>query len=264
MPYGKIDDDLHSHPKFQVVGPVVSWACIRAISWSNAHGTDGFIPDAVASNLLPKKADREKASTPQLPGKSPLWDRVEGGFMIHDFLDGKRNQTAAWWEELAAKRRSSGQAGGVAKAVANDLANAKQNPKQNPKQNTYPVNPVPRTPLPVSEETGLTPWSTLTPSTRARADLIAAAVGKVMARELRPKEYAMMPSWAELRRNGELVAVEEILAVVRTEMSRETPEGGRAATLHWCRDSVLALAREVGPPSNAVDRQVLALLGGAA
>lgn len=45
MPYFKVDDGLHSHPKAAIAGDEAMGFWARAGSWCTAYGTDGFVPD---------------------------------------------------------------------------------------------------------------------------------------------------------------------------------------------------------------------------
>lgn len=64
------------------------------------------------------------------------------------------------------------------------------------------------------------------------------------ARPLRTFERDLVQGWGTtLRRDGELVPVDEVLTVVRRKMAEPTREGGLAANLGWCADDVAALAR---------------------
>lgn len=83
MPWGRLDDGLYDHPKLDALGrsklPAVGlWTL--SISWSNRRLTDGFVPADRIRALGGTKAIAE------LLADVGLFDRVEGGYAIHDFL----------------------------------------------------------------------------------------------------------------------------------------------------------------------------------
>lgn len=45
LPYFRVDDGLHSHPKAAIAGDEAMGFWARAGSWCTAYGTDGFVPD---------------------------------------------------------------------------------------------------------------------------------------------------------------------------------------------------------------------------
>ncbi|HSW43505.1 MAG TPA: hypothetical protein VLM76_13440 [Patescibacteria group bacterium] len=110
MPWGRIDDTFHSHPKVlgiprperaAVVG--VYWL---AISWSNAHGTDGLVPTAVLDELC---------GTPEIAAilvRQKLWHRSgTKGYRIHDFA--AYSPTRAAVAERSALRSVAGRLGAL-------------------------------------------------------------------------------------------------------------------------------------------------------
>lgn len=83
MPWGRLDDGLYDHPKLDVLGrsklPAVGlWTL--SISWSNRRLTDGFIP---SDRVLALGGTRQLAEALVTAG---MFDRGEGGYVIHDFL----------------------------------------------------------------------------------------------------------------------------------------------------------------------------------
>jgi hypothetical protein len=61
---------------------------LNGLLWSKEHLTDGFIPDANLSDLH-RQASRHVGELLRvaMPGKQPLWHKVEGGYQIHDYAD---------------------------------------------------------------------------------------------------------------------------------------------------------------------------------
>jgi len=100
MPWGRLDDGLYDHPKLDALGrsklPAVGlWTL--SISWSNRRLTDGFVPADRIRALGGTKAIAE------ILADVGMFDRVAGGYAIHDFLtfndsaetvQARRNQAA--------------------------------------------------------------------------------------------------------------------------------------------------------------------------
>ena len=84
MPWVRLDDGFHAHPKLAALGertlPAVGLYTL-ALTWSSTYLTDGLVPDGQLRRLGGSKA---LASALVDAG---LWERVEGGWRIHDFLD---------------------------------------------------------------------------------------------------------------------------------------------------------------------------------
>lgn len=110
MPWFKVDDSFHSHPKAMAAGPAALGLWVIAGSWSGANLTDGFVPDYV----LPRLAEgaRELADTLVTSG---LWRRAKGGFRFHDwgvYQPSKEEvlEERKKWAEKKAKQRAAKQA----------------------------------------------------------------------------------------------------------------------------------------------------------
>lgn len=117
MPWGRLDDTFYDHPKtveaIRLGGLAAVGLHVMAWSYSNRHGTNGFISDGwvgrrtrLAEALVNARKD---------PGGEGMWERVEGGYQIHDFLE--FNPSA---EEVRAAKETQHAvrvSGGVARAA---------------------------------------------------------------------------------------------------------------------------------------------------
>lgn len=133
MPWFKIDDKAHSHPKFMRAGNAALGLWLRCGSYSAQHLTEGIVSGVVAQ--LYGTAPQAKKLV-----KTGLWhesghdcdrcpDPNPGDYVIHDFFEGGRNTTRAQHEanktaaaERAAKSRAARKASGFA-----DESSAKTN-----------------------------------------------------------------------------------------------------------------------------------------
>lgn len=105
MPYFGVDDGFNSHRKAIKAGLAAIGLWTMSGSWSNKEGTDGFVPDYIASRFSP---DYEQLAAKLVEVR--LWevDEVDGekGWRFHDWTgaeDGvRRNYTR---EETVQKRR---------------------------------------------------------------------------------------------------------------------------------------------------------------
>lgn len=115
MPWGRVDDTLYDHPKLDRLGrdrlPALGLHLV-AISWCNRWLTDGHVPDERVRRLEGTARLADALVT------AGLWERVEGGYQVHDFLDfnDSRADVEARREADRDKKRAQ-RAAGAGKAV---------------------------------------------------------------------------------------------------------------------------------------------------
>ncbi|MGD0121687.1 MAG: hypothetical protein ABSC46_03895 [Candidatus Limnocylindrales bacterium] len=130
MAWLKVDDRFYAHPKLAMIPEPVLPAIglwTLGLSWSGCYLTDGFVP---AGQVVRLGGTLELAAALVEAG---LWDRVEGGYRIHDFLD--YNPSRAGVEELRAAKSEAGHLGGLASGAARRKtgeADAKQESSTDP------------------------------------------------------------------------------------------------------------------------------------
>lgn len=127
MSWLRIDDTFTDHPKVLRAGddvPLVIALHLRAISYASRQLTDGFIPDYVVGHLSRDlddakhcwqcrsqvEYDADKWSS--LMVKIGLWERVDSGFLIHDYLVYNRSRRQAAKERK--DKEIAGRKGGLA------------------------------------------------------------------------------------------------------------------------------------------------------
>lgn len=100
MPFGFVDDKLHSHIKWisATKGARALWT--SALSWCMDHLTDGFVPKEVLRRL-----DGTPGEARSLVSVG-LWEVAEGGWQFHDWAD--RNPDA---DSIRAKRAKESDGG---------------------------------------------------------------------------------------------------------------------------------------------------------
>jgi hypothetical protein len=88
MPWSKVDDRFHSHPKVVAawkIDPAALGLYLRALSYTAEHLTDGNIGQAFVDELFPVRSRRKRAVDALVT--TGLWDRNGTGYVIHDYLD---------------------------------------------------------------------------------------------------------------------------------------------------------------------------------
>ncbi|MFE0039398.1 mucin-2 [Streptomyces sp. NPDC059015] len=143
MPWFKIDDKAHSHPKFMRAGNAALGLWLRCGSYSAQHLTEGIVSGVVAQlyGTAPQAAKLVKHG---------LWHEAghdcvrcpqpnPGDYVIHDFFEGGRNVTRAQHEanktaaaERAAKSRAARKASGFADDSSSKTDRFEDESKTNP------------------------------------------------------------------------------------------------------------------------------------
>src|SRR5262245_24818938 len=80
MPWFRLDDSFHSHPKVIAAGNEAVGLYVRCGTYAAEHLTDGFIPEQVA--LLYGSAKLADTLV-----RAKLWRRTRGGWRMPDYLD---------------------------------------------------------------------------------------------------------------------------------------------------------------------------------
>ena len=85
MTWVRLDDQAVGHPKLREAG-YKGWALFTAgLCHASAYLTDGFISEKVVPSLLPDLP--QAAQVAQELVKAGVWEKVEGGYMVHDYHD---------------------------------------------------------------------------------------------------------------------------------------------------------------------------------
>ena len=110
MPWFRIDDKAHSHPKLIKAGNAALGLWLRCGSYAAQHLTDGIVPGVVAElyGTKPQAAKLVKAGLWHehghgCPDGCP--DPVPGDYVFHDFLEDGRNTSRARAEAERKKAR---------------------------------------------------------------------------------------------------------------------------------------------------------------
>ncbi len=117
MPWFRLDDSFHSHPKVMAAGNEAVGLYVRCGTYAAQHSTDGFVPEQVA--LL--YGTRKLADTLV---RAKLWRRVRGGWRMPDYLDYNPSKHAVDNERKAAAERQRRRREAMLSRRDSDVTNA--------------------------------------------------------------------------------------------------------------------------------------------
>ena len=110
MPWAKVDDKLHGHPKAAKAGLEALGLHLLAMSHCAAYETEGH----VGRSFPEEKAGVSWSGLTDSLVKSGLWEVNGNGWLIHDWL--KYNPSRAQAKRLAKQKQAAGKRGGEVKA----------------------------------------------------------------------------------------------------------------------------------------------------
>jgi hypothetical protein len=105
MPWARIDDDAPSHPKMFRAGVEAFGFWVAGNCFCNKRLTDGFIPDDALALIYPGTLPRKAVALAERLVQVGLWERVEGGWRVHDFHQYNPTADEVRKERQAAKER---------------------------------------------------------------------------------------------------------------------------------------------------------------
>ena len=139
MAYTNTDYSFWTNPKIRFAGRDAAFLYIAGNGFCNEYLTDGFISDTDIETVAFNAFQRQPKKAVESLVKAGLWDRVSGGYMIHDYLD--YNKSKQEIEELRSKKtyagKKGGQASAQARAQADDTADAQAPAQAKTKQYNY-------------------------------------------------------------------------------------------------------------------------------
>ena len=139
MAYTNTDYSFWTNPKVRKAGRDAAFLYIAGNGFCNEYLTDGFISDTDIDTVAFNAFQRQPKNAVELLVRAGLWDRVPGGYRIHDYLD--YNKSKQEIEELRSKKSCAGKKGGQAsaqaRAEADDTAVAEPDAQAKTKQYNY-------------------------------------------------------------------------------------------------------------------------------
>lgn len=150
MPWVRLDEDFPEHPKVEQVGPLAGWMHICAIAYCNRNLTDGFVPTRAVGRLA--NFDEVLIATPMPPAitdmneglpvdnyslavdlcDAGMWERVQGGYLIHNYLEYQPSREKVEAERAA--KAEAGRKGGIASGQSRNGSKNEAESKQTTKQ----------------------------------------------------------------------------------------------------------------------------------
>lgn len=129
MTWFKVDDKLWGHPKWMALPAAARALWVTAGSYCASNETDGRLSAAMIPPLGGRPRDADKLV------ECGLWERVEGGYLFHDWAEYQPTKAQVRaereavkerqrrWRENRATRRSNGVSNGVTNASRNGVTN---------------------------------------------------------------------------------------------------------------------------------------------
>jgi hypothetical protein len=112
VPWFKIDEGFHSHPKVIAAGNEAVGLYVRCGAYAAEHLTDGFIPEDIAvlyGAAHTGSRRNERTGKPETLAetlvKTKLWRRTRGGWRMPDYLDYNPSKEAVDKERKQAAER---------------------------------------------------------------------------------------------------------------------------------------------------------------
>lgn len=134
----KIEANMVDHPKMIGISGEAKWSLVEMVLYSQAHLTDGFIDERVASRKWSEEAIGELLSNDPV---NPSISKADGGYQIHNYTDYQRSAEEV--ESILESKRAAGAKGGKASGEARRIkaeAKLKQN-EANAKQTRSETKP---------------------------------------------------------------------------------------------------------------------------
>lgn len=151
MPWVKLDDQFPFNRKAIIAGKDGRALYITALCWTSGQLTDGIIDDAAVPMLAAVSGIDDAQGTAAHLVATGLWERISGGYEIHDYHDynPSSSDVRAMREARAEAGRRGGQASAASKSQANGQANAEANGQANAEQKSTPSPSPSPSPVPV-------------------------------------------------------------------------------------------------------------------
>jgi hypothetical protein len=146
MPWVRLDDNFPNNRKISMLSANAFRLYVSALCWSSANLTEGFIAEDELRSIAHVRS--AKVASNQLVTRG-LWERVEGGWRIHDYLEfnptraqvkTERSSNAA--RQKAYRDRKKAAAKNTDSAEDSD-SNAVTVTSRNASRNSTPSRPVP-------------------------------------------------------------------------------------------------------------------------
>jgi len=116
MAYTNTDYGFWTNPKVRAAGRDAAFLYIAGNGFCNEYLTDGFISETDVQTVAFNSFNRSPRKAIDALLSAGLWDRVPGGYEVHDYLDYNKSKQEV--KELQNKKAAAGSKGGKASAQA--------------------------------------------------------------------------------------------------------------------------------------------------
>lgn len=140
MTWVRFDDQYPIHDKVEDLTDAAYRLNTNAIFWCSRNTTDGFVRERKLTAILPRARNHGRLVDELV--EAGLWEPIEGGWIVHDYLDYQPSK-----EKVEADRRAAAerQQKWRDKRVSNGVTNGASNGVTNSGSHTTPSRPVPVT-----------------------------------------------------------------------------------------------------------------------
>src|SRR5262245_10798864 len=143
-PWVRLDDGFADHPKIKRAGPLATWLHVAGLCYASRYSTDGHLPVEVIPTLASFQDLVVQVQTlVDRLVEVKLWERAEGGFVIHDFLDYNPSAEKVKAEREAARQRMQAQRGGRSDKVRENGATSSREVRGNKGRSSASPSPSP-------------------------------------------------------------------------------------------------------------------------
>lgn len=159
MGWVKIDDHFNDHPKIVQAGPLAMAMQVAGLCYCNRYLTDGFIPKSVAKKLLDFEGialvwdhnemfgggqDVEWSMVVDSLVENGIWEKAEGGWLIHDYTEYQQPRERVLKEKEAAKERMKKNRNAAKSESNKDSVNVRANNNRTSKEVHLPHTHTPK------------------------------------------------------------------------------------------------------------------------
>lgn len=180
MAWSRFEPGFSRHVKRIKSGPVASWLWTCSVDFCTEFRTNGFLDDAVLAVICPSLSRKQlrKATEALLAVNS--WERTEGGFMVHGYLEYNQSQEQIDADRSAGRERyqrwkNKQRRNDVANELATNVTRTLGTTPQSASQTTQKKNPSPVATPPRHSRNGHRPgaalaWASVMDAVRAGSD----------------------------------------------------------------------------------------------
>ncbi|MCW2632075.1 MAG: hypothetical protein JWR88_1037 [Pseudonocardia sp.] len=235
MPWFRVDDSFHSHPKTMAAGTHAVGLWMRCGSYCAQHLTDGFVPVDVV------KAYGTNALARRLVDVG-FWDVVQGGYQFHDWSDYQpsREQVQAERRHAAERQRRARDAAKGRRDSTRDSASVTHLSRRDTAVTHEPVTPVSQSPR--SRTSRREVRGSVTVTSDSSSDLDADTPRDTAPDDSRTPE----PASGTQPPDDELAALADAVCAHRRTWARKSVEGqirkAHAKSGSWPRTAAATLA----------------------